>query len=81
MSDEPDSLVLRYLRRIDQRTEKLETDMREVKERLGGLEHQMSLVHRDLAGLHADVVRLDQRIDRVDVRLERIEKRLDLVSI
>ena len=74
MSDEPDSLVLRYLRRIDERTARLEDDMQTVKGRLSSLEAQMAL-------MRSDFVRLELRVAGCEVRLDRIEKRLDLVSI
>ncbi|HEX4861598.1 MAG TPA: hypothetical protein VFV07_10205 [Rhizomicrobium sp.] len=74
MSDEPDSLVLRYLRRIDERTARLEDDMQTVKGRRSSLEAQMAL-------MRGDYLRLEGRVAGCEVRLDRIEKRLDLVSI
>lgn len=65
MVDEPDSLVLRYLRRIDEKVDRLSDDMREVKQRLGSLEEISASLSR--------------RADRLDERVERIERRLDLV--
>ena len=67
MQEEPDGLVLRYLRRIDTQLVALREDMREVKTRLGLLEQQYATA--------------SSRIDRVETRLERIEKRLDLVEV
>ena len=72
MSDEPDSIVLRYLRRIDERTERLEADMKDMKTRLTSVEEQVSL-------LRSDTVHVQHRLDRVEDRLGRIEKRLDLI--
>jgi len=72
MSDEPDSLVLRYLRLIDERTERLESDMKDMKTRLTSVEEQVSL-------LRSDMVHVQHRLDRVEDRLGRIEKRLDLI--
>jgi len=73
MSDEPDSLVLRYLRRIDERTERLENDMKDVKARLTSVEEQVAL-------LRTDVIHVHHRLDRMDERLTRVEKRLDLIN-
>ncbi len=67
MSDQPENLALVYLRRIDAKLDKLQTDIPEIKERLGFLE-----------GTYASVSR---RVDRMDDRLERIERRLDLVDM
>ncbi len=66
MSDEPDNIVLRYLRRMDEKIDGLRDDMREVKTRLGLLEQQYAS--------------LSSRVDRIEHRLDRIEKRLDLVE-
>jgi predicted nucleic acid-binding Zn-ribbon protein len=73
MSDEPDSIVLRYLRRIDERTERVEGDMKDIKTRLTSVEEQVSL-------LRSDVVHVQHRLDKVEDRLGRIEKRLDLID-
>jgi len=64
MSDQPDGVVLVFLRRIDARVEKLAEDMLEVKQRLGHLEEQYASLSR--------------RVDRLDMRLERVERRLEL---
>jgi hypothetical protein len=71
MSDDPDNLVLVFLRRIDTRLERLAEDMRDVKQRMTSLEAQIALLHGDFA-------RQSERIDRIEIRLERIEHRLDL---
>ena len=80
MSDEPDSIVLRYLRRIDARLDDMVGEMREIKARVASLEEQFVVIRSDIANIHGDIVRLDHRIDRVEVRLERMEKRLDLIA-
>jgi tetrahydromethanopterin S-methyltransferase subunit G len=66
MSDEPDSLVLRYLRRIDERMDRVETRLSELVGRTGLLEQGYAGVSR--------------RLDQIDLRIERIERRLDLVG-
>jgi predicted nucleic acid-binding Zn-ribbon protein len=73
MSDEPDGLVLRFLRRIDARVEELVADAKDVKQHLNSLEGQVSLLHTDSVHVH-------HRIDRVEERLIRIETRLDLID-
>lgn len=74
MDEGPDSLILRYLRGIDAKVEKLGDDMREVKQRLGALEEGLALANHSIASL-------SRRIDRIDERLERVERRLDLVEV
>ncbi len=64
MAESQDNIVLVYLRRLDEKVDRLADDMREVKARLGILEQQYASV--------------SSRIDRIEARLERIERRLDL---
>lgn len=78
MTDEPQNLVLEYLRRLDAKVDALTTDVREVVQRLGSVEKQVAGLRVDFADLRADLVRVEHRIDRVEERLSRIEKRLDL---
>ena len=66
MSSEPDNVTLIYLRRIDEKVDRLIDDVNDLKGRLAGVEE-------NLAGVHC-------RIDRLDLRVERIERRLDLVD-
>ena len=69
--DGPDSIVLRYLRRIDERTERMERRLDELPVRTGRLEELA-------AGLHVDVAALSGRLDRLDVQMRRVERRLEL---
>ncbi len=66
MSEEPDSLVLRYLRRIDEKLDRLVDDVADLKGRMTSVEEGLVGVHR--------------RLDRLELRVDRIEKRLDLVE-
>ena len=66
MADEPDSIVLRYLRQMDAKLDRVIDDVGEVKTRVGILEQQYAS--------------LSSRIDRIEHRLDRIEKRLTLVD-
>jgi archaellum component FlaC len=63
---EPDNIVLVYLRRIDEKVDRLADDLRDLKVRMTGVEENLAGVQR--------------RIDRLETRLERIERRLDLVE-
>ncbi|MDP2123014.1 MAG: hypothetical protein Q8J92_01405 [Parvibaculum sp.] len=66
MADDPENPVLTYLRRIDERVDRLAEDMREVKSRLGILVSQYANV--------------SNRLDRLDERMGRIENRLGLAD-
>jgi predicted nucleic acid-binding Zn-ribbon protein len=73
MSDAPENITLVYLRRFDERQARMESDIREIKDRLGILETQT-------AGLGNQYASLSRRLDTLDERLARIERRLDLVA-
>jgi len=62
--NDPESLTLRLLRRLDVKIDRLSDDMREVKQRLGHLEENYASLSR--------------RVDRIDDRLDRVERRLDI---
>ena len=66
MADEPDNLILQYLRRMDGKLDRLTADMQDVKVRLTAVEGGLAGVNR--------------RIDRLEARVDRIERRLDLVE-
>ncbi|MEX2036775.1 MAG: hypothetical protein WEA28_16465 [Xanthobacteraceae bacterium] len=66
MADEPDNLVLVYLRRIDEKLDRLSDDVRDLKVRMTALEES--------------VVGVQRRMDRLEGRIDRIEKRLDLTE-
>ena len=66
MADEPDSIILAWMRKIDQKLDRVIADVHDIKIR-------MTAVEEGLAGVQ-------RRIDRVDERLERVERRLELTE-
>ena len=66
MTEEPDNIVLRYLRRIDEKLDVLVSDVQDLKVRATNAEEALTGVNR--------------RLDRADERVMRIEKRLELVN-
>ncbi|MEQ7156327.1 hypothetical protein [Brevundimonas aurifodinae] len=80
MADEPENLVLVYLRRIDAKVDALAGEVREVKERLSAVEVGLASVRRDLGFLAEADARLQMSFDRLRDDVTRIERRLDLVD-
>jgi hypothetical protein len=74
MVDEAVNIVLRYLRRIDERLDRIDNGFQNLVVRIGSLEEQV-------AGLRKDFVRLEVRVDQMDEHMKRIERRLDLVEV
>lgn len=66
MTDEPDNIVLRMLRKIDEKLDLLVADVADIKTRTTNTEEALAGVNR--------------RLDRLEQRVQRIEKRLDLVD-
>ena len=66
MTDEPESLVLRMLRKMDVKLDRLVDDVADLK--VG-----VTAVEEGLAGVH-------RRMDRFESRLDRIERRLELAE-
>lgn len=73
MSDESDSLMLHYLRRLDEGQKELKADMLELKERLGSPDDQSG-------GLIGQYASLSRRLDRVAGDVEQIKKRLGIAE-
>jgi archaellum component FlaC len=67
MADEPESVLLEYMRRSDRKLNDLIDDVREVKIRMTGVEEGLAGVNR--------------RLDRVEARIERVERRLELTDV
>lgn len=72
MSDGPDNLILIFMRRIDDKLDRLAAGQADLGCRVSSLETKVALLHGDFAAQ-------SERIDRIELRLERIERRLEIV--
>ncbi len=70
---EPESLVLRYLRRLDERTQRMEDAQKDMSADIRILKNHMS-------SFMQSEVRQDEAMAQVQLRLDRIERRLDLTE-
>lgn len=75
MSDEPESLVLRFMRRLDDRLTRIERKLDEHGARLSRLEQEVAAGNRSFDSAYAILM---QRFDNVEHRLDRVERRLEL---
>ena len=66
MADQPGSIVLVLLHKLDEKLDRAADDLREIKTRVGIFEQQYAS--------------MSNRIDRIESRLERIERRLELAE-
>ena len=76
MSDEPESILLISMRRLDAKMDALSEDVLDVKHRLTALEVQVANASSTESSHYAS---LATRLDRVEVRLDCVERRLDIV--
>jgi predicted nucleic acid-binding Zn-ribbon protein len=74
MTEQPDNIVLVYLRRMDEKLDRVIDDVGELKVRMTNVEERLAKVELSIAGVN-------RRIDRVEARLDRIERRLELVEL
>ena len=74
MTDEPDNLVLVYLRRMDAKLDRVIDDVGDLKVGTTNVEERLAKVELSIAGTN-------RRVDRVEARLDRIERRLDLAEM
>ncbi len=75
MSDKPEDLTLRYLRRIDENIGLLRADVSELKQRMSDVERQLG---RNAASEMEHYASVMGRMDRLENRIERIERRVDI---
>ena len=66
MSDGSDSLILRFMRQVDAKLDRVIDDLGDIKVRVTNVEENLAALNR--------------RVDRMDLRMERIERRLDLAE-
>lgn len=78
MSSDPENLTLVFLRRIDAKIDALGLDVRELKERVSGVELGLTSVRRDIAALAETDARLQASVDRMREDVTRVQRRLDL---
>ena len=78
MSDEPESLTLASLRRLDTKMDRLARDMQDLKQGLGAIEIGQARIRQDVAELYAAYAGVQVRLDHIDSRFDRIEHRLNL---
>lgn len=71
MAQSPENLVLAYLRRLDEKVDRVLDDLHDIKHRLNSPERQTADVRVDMAAMST-------RMDRIETRLDRMERRLDL---
>ncbi len=70
MVDEPDNLVLEYLRRFDRRLNDFDAKLDRALDDLHTVKVRMTAVEENLVGVQ-------RRIDRLEERFERIERRFN----
>lgn len=73
-SNEPDSIILRYLRKLDERTERIENNQKD-------LAADLRILKGHMAGFMQAETRQDGVMASMLDRIERIEKRLDLSEV
>lgn len=71
MTDEPDSLVLRYLRKLDEKIDRIDERQQETNGELRSIKTHMS------AFLQSELAQ-DGSLASILARLDKIERRLDL---
>ena len=77
MPDEPENIMLIYLRRLDAKMDRQSEDIGDLKQRMTTLEIQVGNLVATEQNHYAS---LASRLDRMDGRLERLERHADLIQ-
>ena len=72
--DNVENLTLLFMRRLDQRLDRMESDLGDIKLRATATEEHLASIMMSVAGLNS-------RMDKIDNRLGRVERRLDLTDV
>lgn len=78
MSENVENLILEHLKRFQAGQDRIETELREIKTRLGNLESGQASVIQHLGNLSAADAAQQLSIDHLQDRLGRIERRLEI---
>ena len=73
MTTEPENRVLKMLRRLDAKMDRVIEDIADLKRRFTALEEGQAALTQGLAGVN-------RRLDRLEARVDRIEHRLGLAE-
>jgi septal ring factor EnvC (AmiA/AmiB activator) len=73
MTENVESMTLVFLRRLDERLDRMEGDLGDIKLRMTASEEHLASMMMSLAGVNA-------RMDKIDARLARVERRVDLTD-
>jgi predicted nuclease with TOPRIM domain len=78
MGDNGENPVHEHLRALRAGQDRIESELRDLKERVSAVETGLNGVRRDLVALAEADARLQVTIDRLGDRVDRIEKRSEL---
>ena len=80
MSENFENLILEHLRGMRASQERVEHELREIKNRITSVEAGVAGIRRDAAHDNDKIVQQQIGLDQLNERIERIEKRLELVN-
>ena len=80
MSENVENLILEHLRGMRASQERVEHELREIKNRITSVEAGVAGIRRDAAHDNDKIVQQQIDLDQLNERIERIEKRLELVN-
>lgn len=78
MSGEPENLILVYLRRLDDKMDRLAAMVVDIETLVTSVEAKFAQLAASVSDLHGNFAAQSQRLDRIEARLDRIERRLDI---
>lgn len=78
MSENVENLILEHLRGMRASQERMEHELREIKNRITSVEAGVAGIRRDAAHDNDKIVQQQIGLDQLSERIERIEKRLEL---
>ena len=80
MSEKVENLILEHLRGMRGSQDRVEQELREIKNRITNLESGVAGIRREWAHDNDKIVQQQIGLDHLNERIEKIEKRLDIAN-
>ena len=81
MSDEPETIVLVHLRRLDAKMDRTIESVDNLATRMSIVDSGLASVRSETAGLHHAYAAVESELDQIRTRLDRTDRRRDLQDV
>ncbi|MEM7620185.1 MAG: hypothetical protein AAF228_06940 [Pseudomonadota bacterium] len=81
MDNGPEDSTLRYLRKLDEKFDRMSDRIDDVFVRVNSVEMRLNSIDKNISNIYDPIGHHSQKFDRVETDIKLIKKRLDLVEV